>query len=340
MRQVALRGLRARPLRTLLTAMSVVLGVAMIAGTYVLTDTINKSFSEVFAQANSGTDVVVSPKKVDDAFSDSDPPPISDALVKRVRAVDGVRAAAGGVQGDISIRNARGDRVGRFDLVLSTLPAPLDPFRYVAGRAPRAADEIALSAKAFKDEGFKLGDRVNVVGDEGAKRYRLVGSARFGDVDTVGGYPAGIVTLPTAQALTGNPGKISSIAVAAGRGVTPAALRDRVRLALAGQEVEVLPASRRPPSRPPTSRRTSASCGRSCSSSPGSRCSSARSSSTTRSRSPSPSARASWRCCARSGPAAARCCARSCWRPPSSVSSPRCSGCSAAWRWRPPCAGC
>src|SRR5436305_10131935 len=118
MRLVALRGLRARPLRTFLTAMSVVLGVAMIAGTYVLTDTINKSFAEVFKQANSGTDVVVSPKKVDDAFSDSDPPPISDALVRRVGRVDGVRAAAGGVQGDISIRNAHGDRVGRFDLVL------------------------------------------------------------------------------------------------------------------------------------------------------------------------------------------------------------------------------
>jgi putative ABC transport system permease protein len=239
MRQVALRGLRARPLRTLLTAMSVVLGVAMIAGTYVLTDTINKSFSEVFSQANSGTDVVVSPKKIDDAFSDSDPPPISDALVKRVSAVDGVAAAAGGVQGDVSIRNGQGDRVGRFDLVLSTLPEPLDPFRYVAGRAPRAGDEIALSAKAYKDEGFKLGDRVKVVGDEGAKLYTLVGSANFGDVDTVGGYPAGIVTLPTAQALTGHRGEISSIAVAGRPGVTPEQLRGRVRLALAGQKVEV-----------------------------------------------------------------------------------------------------
>jgi putative ABC transport system permease protein len=239
MRQVALRGLRARPLRTVLTAMSVVLGVAMIAGTYVLTDTINKSFSQVFAQANSGTDVVVSPKQVDDAFSDSDPPPISDALVKRVGAIDGVRAAAGGVQGDASIRNADGDRVGRFNLVLSVLPQPLDPFQYVSGRAPRSGGELALSAKAFKEEGFKLGDRVTVVGDEGAKRYTLVGSAKFGDVDTVGGYPAAIVTLPTAQALTGNPGKVSSIAVAANDGVTPTHLRDRVRLALAGQEVEV-----------------------------------------------------------------------------------------------------
>ena len=68
MRKVALRGLRARPLRTILTALSVVLGVAMISGTYVLTDTINRSFSEVFSQANVGTDVVVAPRKVDEDF--------------------------------------------------------------------------------------------------------------------------------------------------------------------------------------------------------------------------------------------------------------------------------
>jgi putative ABC transport system permease protein len=239
MRQVALRGLRARPLRTILTAMSVVLGVAMISGTYVLTDTINKSFSEVFAQANSGTDVVIAPSKIDEDFF-SDPPPLKDGLVARVRAVEGVRAAAGGVQGDISIRNAKGDRVGgNVNLVLSTQPKPLDPFTFVEGRAPRAADEMALSAKAFKDEGFKLGDRVKVVGDEGAQLFTLVGSATFGDVDTVAGFPAGIVTLPTAQALTGHRGEISTISVAARDGVTPTALRGRVAAALAGENVEV-----------------------------------------------------------------------------------------------------
>jgi putative ABC transport system permease protein len=239
MRQVALRGLRARPLRTILTAMSVVLGVAMISGTYVLTDTINKSFSEVFSQANSGTDVVVSSQEVDDAFSDSDPPPLKQSLIKRVQAVDGVQIAAGGIQGDVSIRNPKGDKVGSSNLVLSAQPKPLDPFTFVTGRAPRADSEIALSAKAFADEGFKLGDRVKVVGDEGARRYTLVGSATFGDVDTVAGYPAAIVTLKTAQALTGNAGEVNSIAVAARDGITPAALSGRVSAALAGQQVDV-----------------------------------------------------------------------------------------------------
>jgi putative ABC transport system permease protein len=238
-RKVALRGLRDRPLRTLLTALSVVLGVAMISGTYVLTDTINQSFSEVFAQANAGTDVVVAPKKVDDDF-DADPPPLSDALIGRVRAVDGVKVAAGAMEGDVTIRNARGEKVGgNVNFVVSTRPKPLDPFAFVDGRAPRAPDEVALSAKVFKDEHFKLGDSVTVVGGEGAQRFRLVGSANFGKLDTVGGYPAAIVTLPTAQVLAGQRGKVNSIVVAARDGVSPQRLKAAVGAALARAPVEV-----------------------------------------------------------------------------------------------------
>jgi putative ABC transport system permease protein len=239
MRQVALRGLRARALRTVLTAFSVVLGVAMIAGTYVLTDTINKSFSEVFQQANSGTDVVVVPKQVDAAF-DASPPPLQDDLVHRVRRVDGVATAAGGIQDDVSIRNARGDRIGgNLNFVMAVQPRPLDPFVFVSGRAPRAPDELALSAKAFADGGFTLGDSVTVVGSEGLRRFKLVGSARFGEAATVGGFPAAIVTLASAQALTGQRGEVSTISVAARDGVAPARLRAAVDAALAGSPVEV-----------------------------------------------------------------------------------------------------
>ena len=239
MRQVALRGLRVRRLRTVLTAFSVVLGVAMIAGTYVLTDTVDKAFSEVFTQANAGTDVVVAPKQVDDAF-DSSQRPLKEALVRRVRQVDGVAAAAGGIQDDVSIRNVEGDRIGgAMIFVLALQPEPLDPFRFVSGRAPGLPDEIALSAKAFAEEDLQVGDKVTVVGAEGARHFKLVGSANFGDADTVAGYPAAIVTLATAQALTGQRGEVDTIAVAARDGVTPAQLRSRVGAALALEPLEV-----------------------------------------------------------------------------------------------------
>ena len=137
MRRVALRGLRARPLRTALTALAVVLGVAMIAGTYIFTDTINRSFTEVFAQANTGTDVAVSSKKVDEDFF-GDPPPLDEAIVERVRAVDGVKAASGAVFAEVSIRDAR-RRPGRQRQL--RLVAAAGPLRAVSLRHRASAGE-------------------------------------------------------------------------------------------------------------------------------------------------------------------------------------------------------
>jgi putative ABC transport system permease protein len=238
MRRVALRGLRARPLRTALTALAVVLGVAMIAGTYIFTDTINRSFSEVFAQANTGTDVAIAPKKVDDDFF-SEPPPLDDGLVARVRAVDGVRSASGAIYADASVRKPDGDPAGNRGAVYALQPAPFEQFRFVAGRAPRDSTEIGLDESTYEDEGFKLGDRVTVVGDEGARRFTLTGAATFGDASSVIGANVAIATLPTAQALGGRKGKLDGISVAGEPGVTAAQLRGRIRLALAGEPVTV-----------------------------------------------------------------------------------------------------
>ncbi|MEA2192767.1 MAG: putative transport system permease protein [Solirubrobacteraceae bacterium] len=238
MRRVALRGLRARPLRTALTALAVVLGVAMIAGTYIFTDTINRSFADVFSQANSGTDVAIVAEKVDEDFF-SDPPPLDERLVARVRAVDGVASAAGAVFGSVSIRKRDGDPVANESFVSSLQPAPFEQFRFVEGRAPRAPGEIGLDRTTFDDEGYALGDKVKIVGEQGAKLYELVGAATFGDVSSPAGFPVAIATLPTAQALSGREGTLDGISVAGDRGVKPALLRGRVRGALSGEPVTV-----------------------------------------------------------------------------------------------------
>ena len=62
MMQVALRGLWGRKLRTVLTALSIVLGTAMITGTFILRDQINNAFSDIFHESNKGIDVVLSKK--------------------------------------------------------------------------------------------------------------------------------------------------------------------------------------------------------------------------------------------------------------------------------------
>ena len=241
MTRYVLRGLRARALRTALTALAVVLGVAMISGTYVLTDTIDRAFGDIFSTANAGTDVVVSGRVPGGFSADQTPPPLPESLVGRVGAADGVARAAGGVFGDVSIRDKQGDRIGQGtpNFADSVLPEPFNTYTYVRGRAPRADGEVALDQQTATDQGFRVGDRVTVVGEQGARRYRVVGVARFGEVSSIGGAAIAVMTLPEAQRATGREGQVDQVSVAGEEGVAPAELRDRVREELQGQPVTV-----------------------------------------------------------------------------------------------------
>ena len=97
--RVALRGLSGRKFRTVLTAIAIVLGVAMMSGAYVLTDTIDKAFNAIFVESYAGTDAVVTGKDAGISFEgeQSQPAPIPEDVLEQVRGVDGVEVAAGSV---------------------------------------------------------------------------------------------------------------------------------------------------------------------------------------------------------------------------------------------------
>src|SRR4051812_50199148 len=89
MTRVALKGLLGRKTRAILTSLAIVLGVAMISGTFVLTDTIQSAFTGVFGSAYKQTDVVVSGKEI--VKSAAGRPTVSASLlaqVKRIGCVD------------------------------------------------------------------------------------------------------------------------------------------------------------------------------------------------------------------------------------------------------------
>src|SRR6185295_5724413 len=104
MLRVAIKGLAGRKFRTAMTAFAVVLGVALIAGTYILTDTINRTFDDIFTQVTKGFDVSVTPRK---EFSDTntgvEPPAFSAGLLSRVQKVEGVQQAKGGVFAEAAV---------------------------------------------------------------------------------------------------------------------------------------------------------------------------------------------------------------------------------------------
>src|SRR5512132_3036228 len=135
---VAIRGLLGRKLRAALTAIAIVLGVAMISGTYVLMDTTMHALDEVFQTAYSKTDASVVGKTPFSAM-EAVPPPVSASLLSPIRRLPGVREADGYVQDSAQLRNARGEAlhgVG-FPLVFGIAAgSPLNPLELVAGRDP------------------------------------------------------------------------------------------------------------------------------------------------------------------------------------------------------------
>ena len=242
MTRYVFRGLGARKLRTALTALAVVLGVAMISGTYVLTDTIDKAFSDVFQTASQGVDVSVTGAKPSGFGSDQASPPIEESLLPKVQAVDGVRVAEAGVFQQVSIRDKKGDSIGAGgapNFISSNSRPPFNAFRYVEGAPPTTADQAALDQKTADDKGFKVGDKVTVVGLPGAKTYTVSGIAKFGTESSLAGAAVAITTLPEAQRMAGYQGKIDNISVAADDGVSPTELKTRVADALRGDSVAV-----------------------------------------------------------------------------------------------------
>jgi putative ABC transport system permease protein len=226
---VALRGIAARKLRAISTILAVVLGVALVAGTYILTDTINRSFDDIFETALEGTDVVITPKEI--VASDTDEPPAFDASVlDRVRSVDGVEKAVGGIFSLIRVTDGEGEPIGQGfapQFAISSIGEPFDPLTYVEGREPRSADEAAIDESNANREGFEIGDRIGIVGEGPLKRFEIVGINKLADTSG-GGSTSVVLTLPEAQRITGKTGKFDSISIAATDGVDPTELQRRV----------------------------------------------------------------------------------------------------------------
>src|SRR4029450_12463569 len=113
MLRLTLRGLWSRKLRTVLTFVVVMLGVSLMAGTLVLTDTIRKTFDDLFADVNRGTDVYVrGVTQFESSFGDTQRPRLDDAVVSEIESVDGVAIAEPSVQGYAQIIDKDGEPIG------------------------------------------------------------------------------------------------------------------------------------------------------------------------------------------------------------------------------------
>ncbi len=234
---LVLRGFMQRKLRVLLTGIAIALGVALMAGTYVLTDTINQSFAGIFQTANKGHDVVITPTQTLGRSVRSQTTPITDQMLAQVRATAGVAEAAGSIFTPGTFLNVHGKRLttgGAPAFVGSESPKRFESFTAVRGRFPLNANEVAIDEATAERAGLKVGEQMLVAGSAPAKRYTIVGITKFGGGQSFGGAGAAILTLAEAQRVVGEQGRYDQIDVAAQPGVSASELRDRIRAVLPG----------------------------------------------------------------------------------------------------------
>jgi putative ABC transport system permease protein len=238
---VALKGLAGRKLRAALTAVAIVLGVAMISGTYILTDTIKSAFGTVFTEVYKRTDVVVTGKS---ALSSGEEegghngrlaPAFSETLLATVRTAPGVAEAQGSVSDSAQL-------VGRDGKVISSGGAPglafsvhgqgnqrFNPLQLVAGRWPSGPAEIAIDANTAERHDYAVGETIGAIARGAEQQYRIAGIAKIGGVSSLGGATMAIFDFPVAQRLFHKVGELDSISIADRSGYTPAQVVREIR---------------------------------------------------------------------------------------------------------------
>jgi putative ABC transport system permease protein len=219
MLKVTLANVRGHVVRLLLTCLAVTLGTAFVAGSFVLTDSIDETFSAIFATSES-TDAVVR------LTEDSELGGLDLALADEIEAVDGVERAVPALQGNAVMQGADGTAVRS-----GGAPAfgfawdPDDPsVRLVDGRGVEAADEIVVEQTTLERSGLAVGDETVVVVNGAPLDVTIVGEAT-NDTPTAG---AAIVLLDDALAREqfAPSGQVASFTVTGADGVEQQALAD------------------------------------------------------------------------------------------------------------------
>jgi putative ABC transport system permease protein len=236
MLKTALRNLLAHKVRLFTTGLAVALGVAFIAGTLVLTDTVTKTFNDLFTDALADTDAMV---RAEASFEDPNGfgelrGRLDASLLDEVADVEGVAVASGDVWGFAQVVDKEGEPVGNPGAGPPTFGVnwpeseELNTWTLVEGSAPRGERDVVLDKGVADDAGYTVGDRATVLVQGAPLDVTVTGIARIGGADSPGGATFTMFTTHAAQRFVGEVGKFDSISIAADEGVSQQDLVDRL----------------------------------------------------------------------------------------------------------------
>ena len=231
MLHVALKGLAGRKLRAFLTGFAIVLGVAMVSGTFVLTDTLKAGFGQIFTSVYKSSDAVITGKSaIGNGNGGNIAPSLPASLLSKIRSLPDVAAAQGGVDDQAQL-------VGRDGKVISNGFSPglafsvnpdgtqqFNPLVLTSGTWPRGSHEIAIDKATADKKHYTVGQTIGAVARGPVQEYKITGIVKLANVPSLGGATMAIFDLPTAQTIFAKAGKLDGIDVAAKLGVSPAKL--------------------------------------------------------------------------------------------------------------------
>jgi putative ABC transport system permease protein len=248
--RLALENLFARKFRLVSTSLSVMIGVAFLAGSMVLIDTIGSTFDDLFADIYEEVDVVVRSNESIDADFGEIRGTIDEDILPIVRGVEGVVAADADIQGYAQLVDVDGDPIGNPGQGAPTFGFPwtdvdeLNPMVIVEGEPPRQPDEVVIDRYSADQGPFSVGDTVTVLLEGPPEEFRVSGIATFGDADTALGSSITVFTPETAQRVLGEPGRFDTVSAVGAEGIDQQELADRVATAIAaapgGARTEVI----------------------------------------------------------------------------------------------------
>ena len=242
--KLALKSTLAKKRRLFGTALSVMLGVAFLAGTLVFTDTIGRTFDDLFAGIYAQTDTYVRAQSEIELEWGTRRDRMPESVVSTISAVSGVADAQAFVGGYAQIVGADGDAIGNPGrgaptFGFSHVAGALSPWQLTEGSSAPRAGEVVVDQGSADTGDLRLGETITVLTQTGPHDFMLVGTARFGSVDSPGGASVAIFDLATAQqVLLGGTDEIDAVMIDAERGISESELANRVDAALpAGLEV-------------------------------------------------------------------------------------------------------
>ena len=238
MTRLTLRGLRAHKRRLVSTSVAVLLGVAFMAGSLIFTDTMRASLSGAFRDGERTTDVLVRGPATIATGQGTQHGPVAADLAADLARVGGVAAVAPRIEGFAQVLGRNGEPVD--DLGGGATPTGaawaadgrLNPFELVAGRAPRAEDEVVLDRSTAAAAHLSVGDSTSVLTAAAPRTMTVVGVATFAGADNRAGTRTVLFTPSAADRLLERGGEADAIAVRAVAGVPQAELARRIRAVL------------------------------------------------------------------------------------------------------------